>query len=307
MTVRKATELKVYGRGIGFPFRLNPSTGGIIATSGNTDATSVALEYLQDSWSIRETVSPNVNHIAESIAHILLTRPGEHDTLPEFGSNLFVILFEPNTYEFRKLAETYFKFSTIRWEKRARIPENFEVAGGDGFDANRYGRFSGVRWSITGEQVDRGIMPVWVTVDFVTGQVPGNLVIPFVTDRVARSQEYAPGTFDAAGHDYVSRYRGNPGSVRDGIPYTRIMPYRRLEYASDDSYYTVIRGDTWLLLSWKFYGDIRYWYILARNYIADSAESGLSREHMDTLGDPPLSASLRVPSKKRILMGLVNG
>jgi phage baseplate assembly protein W len=303
---RKTTELPVYGRGLGFPFRLNPSTGGVVTTAGNTDATSVALEYLQDSWSIRETVTPNVNHIAESIAHILLTRPGEHDTLPEFGSYIFMILFEPNTYEFRQIAEVYFKTSTVRWEKRARIPDMFDTIGYEG-DSNKYGRFSGVRWKTTGRQADLGEVPMWVTIDFVTRQVPGNLVSPFVTDRVSRLQEYPSGNIDAAGHDYVSRYKGGPTSVRDGSPYTRIMPYKNLSLSSGDSYHTIIRGDTWLSLSWKFYGDIRYWYVLARNYIADSAAAGLNREHMDTLGDPPLSASLRIPSKQRIMMEIVNG
>jgi phage baseplate assembly protein W len=295
MTARKSTELLVFGSGIGFPFRLNTSTGGVVTTSGNTDATSVALEYLQDSWSIRETVTPNVNHIAESIAHILLTRPGEHDTLPEFGSQLFVILFEQNTYEFRKLAEIYFKFSTIRWEKRAQVPDIFSTD-------IKPGGYSGVRWNTSGIQVDRGVVPVWVTIDFITGQMPGNLVIPFVTDRDARYQEYRSGNIDSNGHDHVSRYRGYPRSFRDNHDYIRLQKYEPIPVSSNDSFYSVKRGDTWLLLAYKFYGDIRWWYTLARCYISDSADAGLGRSNMKTLADPPIGTMLRVPPKATILM-----
>jgi nucleoid-associated protein YgaU len=211
-------------------------------------------------------------------------------------------LFEQNTYEFRKLAETYFKFSTIRWEKRARIPENFGGTEGDEFNTNRYGRFSGVRWNITGEQVDRGIMPVWVTVDFITGQMPGNLVIPFVTDRDARYQEYRSGNIDSNGHDHVSRYKGATRSFRDNHDYIRLQKYEPIPVSSNDSFYSVKRGDTWLLLSYKFYGDIRWWYTLARCYISDSADAGLGRSNMKTLDDPPIGTMLRIPPKVTILM-----
>lgn len=295
MTVRKATELKVYGRGIGFPFRLNPSTGGVVTTAGNTDATSVALEYLQDSWSIRETVTPNVNHIAESIAHILLTRPGEHDTLPEFGSYIFMILFEPNTYEFRQIAEVYFKTSTVRWEKRAKVPDTF---GHEYKDAG----YSGVRWKLTGRQADMGIAPMWVTIDFITGQAPGNLVIPFVTNRASRLQEYHSSNVDSNGHDHVSRYRGATRSFRNSHDYIRLQKYKPIPLSSNDSFYSVKRGDTWLLLAYKFYKDIRLWYYLARCYISDSADAGLGRVNMKTLADPLIGTMLRVPPKATILM-----
>ena len=90
-------SLPFMGSGIGFPFRLSSSTGGVVVTQGTTDSISVALQYLQDNWTIREDAAPSTNHIAEAIGHILLTRPTEHDTLPEFGSRLFFILFEPDT------------------------------------------------------------------------------------------------------------------------------------------------------------------------------------------------------------------
>jgi len=294
MSVRGARTLPFFGSGVGFPFRVNPSTGGLLVTTGNTDSISVALEYLQESWSIREETDPQVNHNAESIAHILLTIPGEHDTLPEFGSNLFLILFEPNTYEFRQQAEAYFKFSTIRWEKRARVPEYIE----------NYSSYSGVRWKIDGRLVDLGVCPVLVMIDFIPNQVPGNLVIPFVTDGAARASEYPVGSLSPAGHDYVSRYKDEQLSYRSGIRYSRVQKRLLVPYGTEDQYYVAKKGDTWLLLSWKFYGDIRYWYILARLYVSDNSD--MDRSIISPLVDPPVGAILRIPPKPAILMELAN-
>jgi len=287
-------RLPFFGSGVGFPFRVNNSTGGVMVTSGNTDSISVALEYLQENWSIREDTNPQVNHIAESIAHILLTIPGEHDTLPEFGSSLFLILFEPNTYEFRQQAEAYFKFSTIRWEKRARVPDMVD----------QYSSFSGVRWKIDGRQVDVGICPVLAMVDFIPNQVPGNLVIPFVTDRAARSQEYNPGAIDSAGHDYISRYKNIDVTAYCENTYLRFPRYGYVPFSPTDTYYTVGKGDTWLLLSWKFYGDIRYWYFIARLYVSDNSTS--DRSIMSPLADPPVGAILRIPDRAVLLTGIAN-
>jgi hypothetical protein len=298
---RNPEALPFFGSGIGFPFRINPTTGGVVVTTGTTDMVSVALEYLQERWSIRESVPKNSNHIAESIAHILLTMPGEHDTLPEFGSNLFFILFEPNTYEFRQLAEVYFKYSTIRWEKRAFVPDKFDTFG---YDVNeyRYGRYSGVRWIADGRSFDLGIAPVWVTIDFIPNQVSGNLVLPFVTNREARLQEYRSSNVDSSGHDHTSRYFNHPQARFGKFIYTRINKCEYLSPGDGDTYYKVSEGDSWLTLSWKFYKDVRYWYVLARCYVYDN--SYLDRSIISPLVDPPSGVVLRVPPMKRIVMEL---
>ncbi len=288
--------LPFFGSGVGFPFRLSPSTGGVMVTTGNTDAISVALQYLQDNWTIREDAAPSTNHIAEAIGHILLTRPTEHDTLPEFGSRLFLILFEPDTNEFRQLAEAYFKFATVRWEKRARIPDT----------TSQFTSSSGVRWKIDGRNVDMGILPVYTYIEFITQQALGNLVLPFVTDRQARLQEYPSSVVDSNGHDYMSRYKGATRSYRDGSDYIRLRRYTPLPFSSGDTFHTVMRGDTWLLLSWRFYNDIRYWHILARCYVNDAANAGLDRSYLNTLADPPIGTLLRVPSRTRILLETAN-
>ena len=281
--------LPFFGVGTGWPFRLNPSTGGVMVTTGTTDAISVALQYLQDNWTIREDAAPSTNHIAEAIGHILLTRPTEHDTLPEFGSRLFLILFEPDTNEFRQLAETYFKFSTIRWEKRARIPDS----------VSQYSTSSGVRWKIDGRNIDLGILPVYTYIEFIAQQVKGNLVMPFVTGRQARLQEYPSNVIDDYMNDYQSRYKNGKVSARDGTSYLRLRSYPIIPLSSGDTYHNVIRGDTWLLISWRYYGDIRYWYILARCFVNDNLDA--DRSILSMIDDPPVGTMLRIPSRNRIL------
>jgi hypothetical protein len=282
--------LPIYGRGLGFPFRVGP-TGGAVVTTGCDDNVSVALQYLAERWTIREDSNPAANHIAESIAHILLTRPTEHDTLPPFGSHLFHILFEPNTQQFQMAATHYFQYSTDRWEKRAY-----------------YGREQGkIVWTQNNLWTDRGELPILAYIDFIPQQVPGNLVAPFVTPREARGQEYPLGDVDLGGHDYSSRYFGESLWNRDGIQYIRFQrPYipKMLPPARDDQFYRVREDDTWLLISWRLYDDIRYWSILAAMYVQDSAEQNLGRDTMDNTGNPASGTVLRAPSKVRVLMEL---
>jgi len=276
--------LPFFGRGVAFPFRIDDDTGGVVITDGNTDNVSVALQYLNERWTIREVTNENVNHIAESIAHILLTRPLEHDTLPEFGSNIFTILFEPNTEEFRLAADHYFNHSTERWEKRAKIPENV-----------------GTTWYFEGQLADQGILPLVCRVEFIIQQAEGNLVAPFVTPRQARAQEYPLGSVDRGGHDYTSRYYGQRVITRDGQDYIRLRAPRYLTQQADDIFYKVKPKDTWLLISWEVYGDIRYWNQCALCYAYDQAAVNADRSYMDTTGDPPVGETIRLPSKTSIM------
>lgn len=279
-----ARYLPFYGRGIGFPFRINDATGGVVVTEGNADDVSVALQYLNEKWTIREEPDQEVNHIAESVAHILLTRRLEHDTLPEFGSDVFTILFEPNSQEFRLAAAHYFSFSTARWEKRARIPE-----------------IGGTQWFFDGQWADQGRLPLACRVNFIVQQVPGNLVAPFVTAREARAQEYPLGRIDRGGHDFASRYFGQTVYTRNGEDYVRLRTPSLMAERNDDFFYKVRPGDTWLLISWELYGDIRFWHHAALCYSYDLAKDGADRSYMDTTGDPPIGETIRLPSKARVM------
>lgn len=275
--------LPFFGRGVAFPFRIDENNGGVVVTDGNRDSTSVALQYLNEKWTIREVTNEGVNHIAESIAHILLTRPTEHDTLPEFGSDIFTIIFEPNTEEFRLAASHYFSFSTERWEKRARIPED-----------------GGTTWYFEGQLADQGILPVVVRIRFITEQVEGNLVSPLVTPNEARAQEYPIVNPDSTGHDSYSRYYGQRPLTRDGELYIRLRAPYNFSQRRDDIFYQVKPKDTWLLIAWSVYGDIRLWHYIALAYAYDKAADGGDRSYMDTTGDPPLGEVIRLPSKARV-------
>lgn len=283
-----------FGQGIAFPFRVDPVTGGVVVSAGRSDEISVGLAYLHDRWTMREHPPVVINHIAESIAHILLVAPGEHDTLPEFGSYLFNLIFEPNNLPLQFEANYYFEYSTIRWEKRAQVPP---------------GR--GVEWKFEGILTDRGELPVTVKVEFIVQQTEGNLVAPFVNPRQARTQEYDSAIIDVAGHDYESRYLGQDVLEYDGIQYVRLPRLATpILPAADDQFYKVKLADTWLLISWELYHDIRFWWVIARMASEDNATLGASRDTMSTCGDPVPGTILRAPSRTRLLTqlsGAANG
>lgn len=59
--------------------------------------------------------------IKSSINMILLTRRGERVMLPEFGSNVHLLVFEPNDQILRSLVERYITDDLARWEPRIRL------------------------------------------------------------------------------------------------------------------------------------------------------------------------------------------
>ena len=276
------------GKGISFPLQVNPNTGGLLVSEGNTDELSVALQYAMDRWSVREDVRPKLNHIAESVAHILLTKPGEYDVLPEFGSYLFRCLFQPNSYEFRFQAETFFKLSTKEWEKRARIDE------------------SGIQWNVTPQAVDEGRCPVWVRVQFIGEQADDNMVAPYASPRDARTLKYKASKIDNNGHDNFSRYYGQKAYFWGNIKYLRFDLKVDPQPDKEDRFYTVCPRDSWFSISYRNFGEIRYYDVIARNYVIDAARAGKSRKYLDITGDPEPGTVLRVPSRAKALMGLKN-
>lgn len=59
--------------------------------------------------------------INESLYNILSTRLGERVFLPEFGSKLYQIIFEPNDLIRADLAKVYIKDAIDKWEKRINL------------------------------------------------------------------------------------------------------------------------------------------------------------------------------------------
>lgn len=275
-----------YGKGLAFPVAVSP-TGGLLVTEGNTDAAAVMLEYSSDRYSLREDITGGRrNHIADAIANLLMTRPGEHDTLPEYGSRLEALIPDPNNIFTKQEFETWLEEATRRWEKRCNIPVP-----------------EGVQWGDTPELTDQNILPVKLLLQFLMTQIPGNLVAPFVTPRQARVQEYPLGEADANGHDWCSRYHGMEAYQSGGERYIRHRRTSPIPKRHDDIFYEAAYGDTWLLVSHKNYGDIRFWWIVSDCYVQDAAERGEPRDDaLDNTGDPEPGTLLRMPSRTRVLM-----
>jgi len=61
--------------------------------------------------------------IEEAIAIILNTRVGERPMRPEFGSDLFTLVFAPNDASTGGLARRYVMESLTRWEPRIEVME----------------------------------------------------------------------------------------------------------------------------------------------------------------------------------------
>lgn len=59
--------------------------------------------------------------LRSSIMTILSTRKGERVFLPEFGSNLFKLLFEQNDPVTRALIKNVVVEDVLRWEKRVKV------------------------------------------------------------------------------------------------------------------------------------------------------------------------------------------
>jgi phage baseplate assembly protein W len=81
-----------------------------------------------------------LERINQSINHILSTRIGERFFLPEFGSRLYELVFEPNDYILEDLLKLYVSEALSKWEKRIKLLEVTPVIekGGNTVPINIY-------------------------------------------------------------------------------------------------------------------------------------------------------------------------
>ena len=284
MTVANRTA-PFLGKGYAWPIRINPATGGIQMSEGNFDDLPVALTFTPDQGTISEDVFGRQNKLREALAHILSTNVGEYDFLPEFGSRPSAIIHDPNSQYARMEYETWAELAVARWEKRVKMkaPDNFS-------------------WSDNEDEIDQGIAACRINPEIIPTQMPGNLVTPFVTARDCRNQEFPLGEVDSEGHDWASRYHGQPAIEINGERYLRARKVMPIDHAPDDQFYTVKRGDTWLMISWELYRDVRFWWAIADCYTNDMAEAGMSRRKGLKISEELEPGTLlRAPSKARIL------
>lgn len=87
---------KWIGKGMQMPQPFNSTTGDIDTNTGT-------------------------DRLHQSIYYILSTIPGERFFMPEFGSKLYLVLFEPNDYITSDLIQTYVKEALDRWEPRIEV------------------------------------------------------------------------------------------------------------------------------------------------------------------------------------------
>jgi hypothetical protein len=95
-------SLDFLGRGIRFPFRFDPRSGGVAVSSGSP---------------------PEHAHIHESILQIIFTRIGERFMRPDFGSKLHALVFEPNDDVIDGVIRVHVVDAVRRWEKRVVITD----------------------------------------------------------------------------------------------------------------------------------------------------------------------------------------
>ena len=290
MTSQNRTPLPFLGKGLAFPFRVDPITGGVKLTGGNLDALPIAVGTAPDQLTISEPVFGRENHIADCAAHIILTAIGEYDVLPEFGSRPDAIIHDPNNEYSRMEYETWLRLAIARWEKRVRL------------DGTQH--FSWLDQS--NESMDRGEAVYRIDPEVMRSQVPGNLVAPFVTSRDSRNQEYPVGTPDSEGHDWTSRYYGMPAFQYGNDRLLRLRMVGPITPAPDDEFYETKRNDNWWRASYALYQDVRFAWVIWEFYVNDMAESGQSSAALDVTEDPEPGTMLRGPSRSRLLTEFVS-
>lgn len=131
-------------------------------SSGKTNSflgEGLAFPFGFGKWDGGVTVNREQEHIENSIHQILATRIGERFMLPEFGSRLHELVFEPNTEVLRGLVRFYISEALRRWEKRVEI---LSINFGD-LPAN----------------IDTGYFPVQIEYRIIQTQIEGNMVYPF--------------------------------------------------------------------------------------------------------------------------------
>ena len=85
-------------RGFGFPFRIDPQTGGVAWASGD-------------------------QKIRQNVMLVIGTRRGERPMLREFGSQLHTLVHSPNDQVLADLLRTQARHALLQWEPRVIITE----------------------------------------------------------------------------------------------------------------------------------------------------------------------------------------
>lgn len=133
----------------------------------------ISLNIFNDTTHSSDTCSGE-EKINASIKMILSTRPGERVFMPEFGSNLFRVVFEPNDMIAADMIKLYVGDSLQKWEKRIVVQ------------------------SITvGTEGEENVVPVSIYYTFRNSNVSGCYVYPFNLRVDGSKSTYNFGTYNA--------------------------------------------------------------------------------------------------------------
>lgn len=137
------------GKGAKYNFGFDEVTGGVKKASSenySTNNTSVANKDLEK--------------INGSLAFIFSTSLGERFFLPEFGSNLYKLVFEPNDDIFTDSLRVFISSAIAKWEKRIIL--------------------MGIDIQTTNNELENNTARVNVKYQIISSQVVGNFIYPFV-------------------------------------------------------------------------------------------------------------------------------
>lgn len=109
-----------------------------------------------DSFTGKTQVNSGVERINQSIHHILSTRVGTRFLLPEFGSKLYTVIFEPNDYILKDLCKIYVEEALNKWEPRINNIQVQPVVESGG-----------------------NSVPIYITYTLINTNITGNYVYPF--------------------------------------------------------------------------------------------------------------------------------
>ena len=120
------------------------------------------------------THAEGIDKINDSIYNILSTRIGERFMVPEFGSDLYKLIFEPNTAIFRDLADFYVRQALAKWEKRIQVLKvNVKVIEYD------------------------NVVPIEIYYRVVNTNMTSTYVFPFNVNKEGNPESYEQGTITA--------------------------------------------------------------------------------------------------------------
>lgn len=128
------------GKGFDFPLRFDITDGGTLRSPGDSHQIAV---------------------INASIAHILTTNIGERYYLPEFGSRLGTLVFEPIDEVLVDTAREYILESIARWEKRIVVTD--------------------IQALLTSDNSENSRVDFAISYEIIRTRVEGNYVYPFET------------------------------------------------------------------------------------------------------------------------------